>query len=81
VYLQVKDALAMTGEVVPAGEGDGQVRETLAALAADGFAGFVSLEPHLAMAGRHGGFSGPDGFRRAARALKLLLDDLAISYR
>ena len=36
VYLQVKDALAMTGEVVPAGAGDGQVRETLAALAADG---------------------------------------------
>jgi sugar phosphate isomerase/epimerase len=80
VYLQVKDALATTGEVVPAGEGDGQVRETLAALAADGFAGFVSLEPHLAVAGRHGGFSGPQGFRRAAQALKLLLDDLAISY-
>ena len=31
VYLQVKDALAATGEVVPAGQGDGQVRETLAA--------------------------------------------------
>ena len=81
VYLQVKDALAMTGEVVPAGEGDGQVPQTLAALAADGFAGFVSLEPHLAAAGRYGGFSGQDEFRRAAQALKRILDDLAIPYR
>jgi sugar phosphate isomerase/epimerase len=80
VYLQVKDALAATGEVVPAGHGDGQLRETLAALAGDGFTGFVSLEPHLAVAGRHGGFSGPEAFRRAAQALKHILDDLAIAY-
>jgi sugar phosphate isomerase/epimerase len=80
VYLQVKDALAATGEVVPAGHGDGQLRETLAALADDGFTGFVSLEPHLAVAGRYGGFSGPEAFRRAAQALKRILDDLAIPY-
>ncbi len=81
VYLQVKDALAATGQVVPAGHGDGQVRETLAALRDSGFAGFVSLEPHLAQAGRHGGFSGPDGFSRAAQALKSLLTELSISWR
>ena len=81
VYLQVKDALAATGQVVPAGHGDGQVRETLAALRDSGFAGFVSLEPHLAQAGRHGGFSGPDGFTRAAQALKSLLTELSISWR
>jgi hypothetical protein len=52
----------------------------LAALAGDGFSGFVSLEPHLAMAGRYGGFSGPEAFRRAAQALKGILDDLAIAY-
>jgi sugar phosphate isomerase/epimerase len=81
VYLQVKDALAATGQVVPAGHGDGQVRETLAALRDSGFTGFVSLEPHLAQAGRHGGFSGPDGFTRAAQALKSLLAELSISWR
>lgn len=81
VYVQIKDALATTGTVVPAGEGDGQLRDTLAALAADGFAGFVSLEPHLATAGRFGGFSGPEAFQRAAQALKLILKDLAIPYR
>jgi sugar phosphate isomerase/epimerase len=81
VYLQVKDALTATGEVVPAGEGDGQVRPTLAALRDSGFEGFVSLEPHLAQAGRHGGFSGPEGFVRASRALKSILNELAISWR
>ena len=81
VYLQVKDALAATGEVVPAGAGDGEMRETLAALRDSGFAGFMSLEPHLALAGPFGGFSGPGDFRRAAAALKFLLNDLGISWR
>jgi sugar phosphate isomerase/epimerase len=81
VYLQVKDALAATGEVVPAGQGDGQVGETLSALRDSGFEGYVSLEPHLGQAGRYGGFSGPQGFRRAAQALKALLDELSISWQ
>ena len=81
VYLQVKDALAATGEVVPAGEGDGEMRETLAALRDSGFTGFMSLEPHLVLAGQHGGFSGPEGFRRAAGALKSLLHDLGITWQ
>jgi sugar phosphate isomerase/epimerase len=81
VYLQVKDARAATGEVTPAGEGDGQLRETLLALRDSGFAGFMSLEPHLDRAGRRGGFSGPDKFRRAAQALKSLLGELSIGWR
>ncbi|HKU36477.1 MAG TPA: sugar phosphate isomerase/epimerase family protein [Paenarthrobacter sp.] len=67
-YFQVKDALASTGEVVPSGEGDGELEETIAALAADGFDGFASLEPHLAQAHELGGFSGPVAFGVAARA-------------
>jgi len=81
VYVQVKDALAATGEVVPAGQGDGQVRETLSALGNEGFEGYLSLEPHLAGAGRYGGFSGAGGFRRAARALKGLLGELSLPWR
>jgi sugar phosphate isomerase/epimerase len=81
VYLQVKDALAATGEVVPAGQGDGELRETLAALGEEGFAGFMSLEPHLAQAGRFGGFSGPEGFHRAAEALKFLLNETSITWQ
>jgi sugar phosphate isomerase/epimerase len=81
VYLQVKDAVAATGEVVLPGEGDGQLRETLGALDESGFDGYVSLEPHLALAGRYGGFSGPEAYRQAARALKALLGELAIGWQ
>jgi sugar phosphate isomerase/epimerase len=81
VYVQVKDALAATGEVVPAGQGDGQVRETLSALGREGFEGYLSLEPHLAGGTRYGGFSGAEGFRHAARALKELLGELSLPWR
>ncbi|MFD4421814.1 sugar phosphate isomerase/epimerase family protein [Agromyces sp. NPDC058484] len=77
-YLQVKDAIADTGEVVPAGDGDGELRETLAALRDDGYAGFASLEPHLASGFALGGFSGPEAFGRAARAFRRLTDDLGV---
>lgn len=71
-YFQVKDALSTTGEVVPAGEGDGELDATIAALKADGFTGFASLEPHLASAHELGGFSGPVAFGTAARAFAAL---------
>jgi sugar phosphate isomerase/epimerase len=67
-YFQVKDAILASGEVVPAGEGDGELDATIAALKADGFSGFASLEPHLASAHELGGFSGPVAFGIAARA-------------
>jgi sugar phosphate isomerase/epimerase len=81
VYLQVKDARAADGAVTPAGEGDGEMPETLAALRDSGFAGFMSLEPHLDLAGRSGGFSGPDKYRQAVQALKSLLADLSIPWQ
>ncbi len=78
-YLQVKDARAADGSVVPAGEGDGQVEATVSALAADGFTGFASLEPHLADAHELGGFSGPGAFGRAARAFRRLTDRAGVT--
>lgn len=72
-YVHVKDALSGSDTVVPAGEGDGQLPETLSALRASGFDGFFSLEPHLASAGTYSGFSGPDLFRKAAGTFKELL--------
>ncbi|MDD9151236.1 TIM barrel protein [Plantibacter flavus] len=80
-YLQVKDAVAESGQVVPSGEGDGQLRETLTALRDDGYAGFASLEPHLADTHALGGFSGPASFGVAARAFRRLTDELGIELR
>jgi sugar phosphate isomerase/epimerase len=77
-YLQVKDAVAATGEVTPTGAGDGQLRETLAALRDDGYQGFASLEPHLVFTNAFGGFSGPTSFGVAARAFRAMTDELGI---
>jgi sugar phosphate isomerase/epimerase len=79
-YLHIKDALLGSGQIVPAGQGDGQWRETLAALRESGFDGFFSLEPHLASAGRFSGFSGPQQFHTAANAFKELLREQAIEW-
>ncbi|MDQ1723835.1 MAG: hypothetical protein QOG52_863 [Frankiaceae bacterium] len=78
-YLQVKDALSATGDVTPAGEGDGELRETLTALRDDGYEGFASLEPHLADTSALGGFSGPFAFGRAARAFRSLTDSIGVT--
>lgn len=84
VYLHIKDALFSNHQVVPAGQGDGKLKEILDALKDKGFRGFLSLEPHLA---NFTGFSeletdvitadlpdgGPREFAVAAHALKSLL--------
>jgi sugar phosphate isomerase/epimerase len=77
-YLQVKDAISETGLVVPAGEGDGELRETLTALRDDGYTGYASLEPHLAEQSSTGGFSGPYEFGRAARAFAALTHEIGV---
>ena len=79
-YVQIKDALAGDGTVVPAGQGDGEVARTIRALRHDGFDGFFSLEPHLAAGHAVGGFSGPDLFRRAWQAFTDLLKNEGIEY-
>lgn len=50
-------------------------------LAARGIPGlFVDLEPHLKGGGQFGGFSGPDGFGVALRALCRLMDYVGLPY-
>ncbi len=46
-YLHIKDALYSDHSVVPAGSGDGKIKEILKDLYNQGFEGFLSLEPHL----------------------------------
>lgn len=75
-HIHIKDAVLADGHVVPAGEGDGQVRELLAALVARGYRGYLTLEPHLKAAGPYGGFSGPDLFHTAVAALRGLLQEV-----
>ncbi|MFF5226172.1 sugar phosphate isomerase/epimerase family protein [Dactylosporangium sp. NPDC000521] len=79
-YLQVKDARFADGAVVPAGEGDGELLQTVTALRDDGWTGFASLEPHLAD-GPDAAKTGPAGFGRAARAFAALTTGAGITLR
>ena len=81
VYVQIKDALLDTGEVVPPGAGDGETVETVRALREDGFDGFFSLEPHLQSAGALGGFSGEGLFAKSHEAFTGILRAEGITYR
>jgi sugar phosphate isomerase/epimerase len=77
---------------VPADRGDGDHRRIFADLKADlpalnrklqgmGIPGFfVDLEPHVKGGGQFGGFSGPDGYGVALRALCRVLDDAGVTY-
>ncbi len=72
-YLHIKDAIRKEHRVVPAGQGDGHLREILKALKRSGFEGFLSIEPHL-NENLPGG--GPGQFAIAANALKSLLSQI-----
>jgi 3-dehydroshikimate dehydratase len=78
-YVHVKDVSA-DGTLVVAGEGEGHWPDLLQRLRADGYDGFLALEPHLASAGQYQGFSGPELFRRASQALQKLLREMSWEY-
>jgi sugar phosphate isomerase/epimerase len=76
-HIHIKDAVFADGGVRPAGEGDGAIPELLHALTERGYQGFLTLEPHLQIAGPSGGFSGEAGMRLAIKALRKLLDNVS----
>jgi sugar phosphate isomerase/epimerase len=79
-YIQIKDAIAADGTVVTAGNGDGELAQTVRALSHDGFDGFFSLEPHLSLGFATGGFSGPELFQQAWRDFTDLLKTEGIEF-
>lgn len=76
-YMHIKDALYLDGSVVPAGLGDGHLREILGTLFQEGFSGFLSIEPHLQESLPGGG---PEKFAIAANALKDVLTQLGAGF-
>jgi sugar phosphate isomerase/epimerase len=66
--------LALMGSVRLPGEGEGQLPELLGELASRGYAGFLTIEPHLAF--RMPEASGDERFAAATRALRDLVEAL-----
>lgn len=85
-YIHIKDAIWETAAVVPAGQGDGSVAAILKQLKADGYQGFLSLEPHLSdfegfaaleqNAGQKRKLNGEEAFTLAYQSLAEILETI-----
>ena len=71
VHIHIKDWKLGAKDVgsIP-GEGDGQIKELLAELAALNYDGCLTMEPHLQTGGQFGGSTGPELFSRAIAAVR-----------
>jgi 3-dehydroshikimate dehydratase len=70
VHIHIKDCRKSDGKMVPAGQGDGEIGPILKDAYANGYRGFLTLEPHLSQGGQFSGFTGPTLFKVAVDALK-----------
>ena len=75
-YFHIKDAVAATRTVVPAGAGDGALARILGEAYAAGFDSFLTLEPHLDVVAASHGRTSPARFGIAADALGRVLTSI-----
>jgi 3-dehydroshikimate dehydratase len=80
LHFHVKDYDPATHKNVPAGQGGGKIPELIADAVAHGYDGFCTLEPHLVVAEKMYGFTGPERFGEAAEALKSELKARGIAF-
>jgi 3-dehydroshikimate dehydratase len=77
-HIHIKDwKLGDTLGSIP-GEGDGQIKELLAELAAMNYEGFLTMEPHLKAGGQFGGDTGPELFSKAIAAVRQLATEVGL---
>jgi len=79
VHVHIKDWKLGAKDVgsIP-GEGDGQIKELLAELAAMNYDGCLTMEPHLQAGGQFGGSTGPKLFSKAIAAVRKLADEVGL---
>jgi 3-dehydroshikimate dehydratase len=79
VHVHIKDWKLGSKDIgsIP-GEGDGQIKELLAELAAMNYDGCLTMEPHLKVGGQFGGSTGPELFSKAIAAVKSLADEVGL---
>ncbi|RLT10029.1 MAG: sugar phosphate isomerase/epimerase [Planctomycetota bacterium] len=79
-HFHVKDYCTKTHKCVPAGQGEGQIAKLIADACHHGYRGFCTLEPHLVVAEKFYGFTGPERFGDAVMAFKSGLDAKNVPY-
>ncbi|MHC4173181.1 MAG: sugar phosphate isomerase/epimerase family protein [Planctomycetota bacterium] len=80
VHIHIKDWKLGAKDVgsIP-GEGDGQIKELLAELAAMDYDGCLTMEPHLQAGGQFGGSTGPELFSKAIAAVRNIAADVGLA--
>ena len=80
VHIHIKDWKLGAKDVgsIP-GEGDGQIKELLAELAAMDYDGCLTMEPHLQAGGQFGGSTGPELFSKAIAAVRDLAAEVGLT--
>lgn len=80
VHIHIKDWKLGAKDVgsIP-GQGDGQIKELLAELAALNYDGCLTMEPHLQTGGQFGGSTGPELFSRAIDAVRELSAEVGLT--
>jgi len=80
VHIHIKDWKLGAKDVgsIP-GEGDGQIKELLAELAAMAYDGCLTMEPHLQAGGQFGGSTGPELFSKAIAAVRDLAAEVGLT--
>jgi len=79
-YFHLKDCKPGKN-IVPCGEGHGDVEKILGEVCNEGYDGFMTMEPHLGHGGQFAGFSGSDLFKKAVRAVKDICNRQKIDLR
>ena len=79
VHIHIKDWKLGSADIgsMP-GQGDGQIKELLAELAAMNYDGCMTMEPHLQTGGQFGGSTGPDLFSQAIAAVRELAAEVGL---
>jgi sugar phosphate isomerase/epimerase len=79
VHIHIKDWKLGSPDIgsVP-GQGDGQIKELLAELAAMKYDGCMTMEPHLKTGGQFGGSTGPELFAKAIAAVRELAEEVGL---
>ena len=79
VHIHIKDWKLGAKDVgsIP-GEGDGQIKELLAELAAMAYDGCLTMEPHLQAGGQFGGSTGPELFSKAIAAVREIAAEVGL---
>ena len=80
VHVHIKDWKLGSKDIgsIP-GEGDGQIKELLAELAAMNYDGCLTMEPHLQTGGQFGGSTGPELFSKAVDAVRKIADEVGLN--